>query len=1393
MLQPATSNSFEIRRHLYAALVACVLAMLVWPATANAASGAAPTSQQRRVLSKTHTDAIAVFAENGGLTLATKADVDGNLGVRLDPNLTTFNVEESTRTTVPASASYAFLGAAGSDVWLAPESNPGGTRLWPGFSTDDVPTGWVDGNQLTLRLESVTGPGTLHVFQSTAFGEPSRLFGSTDSAYRAWTLPRGTHAHANWAFSSPGNYTLTFSASALTNGVSISTTQRYAFVVGHVPAAVVTTTTLTASTNGSVRGNSVILNATVVPANAVGWVEFLDGAAILGHDPVASGSAALATTNLALGARSVTARFVPQWLNDFSASTSLPEDIIVTERGGVPFSTIGIAASYQPGDIMQARIAGVTLAEGQEIQWRMRPVGTDHTGTVLGRFVLPELNNPDSRAGRLDMRLDASYDGYELQAALMQGEQTLGMTAWVPVRVLDAVEPLSLGYVGPVPFRIGDTASLAANGRALAPGETIRIALYPGLPHYSLWFVPPGGFNAIAPRAFQFEPSGQALAPLALQVVRDGLVVAQSEPLTVDAARAEFFFEGMQPVYRVGQTFSGSIRVVPDLGDKVTYSWAMYDNYQNPMKVAMGESGRTFEMPITADMDGKRMFIQANVIYPSGNVGLVGGAYPYLTVTTHTTQLFLFSSLPTHYHQGDTVSLTLTADPGLAAGDSVAWEWRWPGTDWATLPGANGLGHQITAEQAMEGLEVRATLRFGHTNLTLVAGPVAVHVDDHGILANQQPTVAGDLWVSAGDTVTLTRHLPANGPTILTTHRWERKAAGASEFAVIANATAAQLTFTATLADDGAQYRVSMLKPDGTLAYGPSPAVTLDVAPSTPVEFAIAGIAPSYLPGQTMNATVVGTNLQSGQNFRWQMRPVGSSGTGANVVSSGTSNTYTRVISAADDGYEIRVLLRSGSTMLAQTAWVPITVGNLVEPLSLTWTAGSPAYMGDPLTASISGRALVEGEGLRVVRRTTGTWSVPDRTTISNNIVTTEPLSGPFTGEWALQVVSNSVAVAQSAPIPVQWLQREITIAGVQGVYRVGQSIQATATIYPPRDGIDFHWSLIDLTTLLSEDFPGGTDPLALTFERVVGLTNHNNQFSLVAFWTYPDGAGANIGQGNATINVSTADPSAQLFFLNSLGAHYHQGDLIGLELIADPGLAQGDTIAWEWKWPGADWTAFPGASGLSNDIVAEQVLEGVQVRATLGFGHTNTTMVADPVTIHVDDHGAAPRQQLTIAGGTSHTAGDTVTLARQLPANGPTILTTHRWERKGAGASEFTVIANATAAQLTFTATMLDDGAEYRVAILKPDGTLAYGPSPAVAVEVAPPVLMAISLANGSATLSITTRNGLTYQLQSAPAVTGPWTDVGDPISGTGQVVPVVVPVSGPAGFFQWRVVGNP
>src|SRR5690606_14270130 len=138
-LQPdAHRVSGFCRTRFTATAMALIVAWGTLTSSANAAEGPAPASQQRQVLAGVHTDAVAVFAEGGGLVLETMADLDGEFGARLNPATTAFNVEESRRTTIPDLPAFAFLGTAGSDVWIGPESNPGGTALWPGFSSEEV-------------------------------------------------------------------------------------------------------------------------------------------------------------------------------------------------------------------------------------------------------------------------------------------------------------------------------------------------------------------------------------------------------------------------------------------------------------------------------------------------------------------------------------------------------------------------------------------------------------------------------------------------------------------------------------------------------------------------------------------------------------------------------------------------------------------------------------------------------------------------------------------------------------------------------------------------------------------------------------------------------------------------------------------------------------------------------------------------------------------------------------------------------------------------------------------------------------------------------------------------------------------------------------------------------
>ncbi|MCW5560010.1 MAG: choice-of-anchor M domain-containing protein, partial [Verrucomicrobiae bacterium] len=466
-----------------------------------------------------HTDAISVFAENGGLVLGSKADVDGQTGLRLDPNLTLFNVEEATRTTVPNLPSVSFLGPVGSDVWLAPEVQAPG-KIWPGFSTEGIPVGMLDRDQLILRLESVSGPGTLHVFQSGAFGEPIRLFSSTGTEHREWTIPRGTHAHANWAFSAPGAYTLTFSAVALTNGVSVTSTQSYAFVVGNVPVPIPTTTTLAASTNATVLGTPVGLTATVTPSDAVGWVEFLDGTAVLGHDAVNAGSTALTTTNLALGTRPVTARFVPEWLNDFTPSASEAETIIVTDGSGVPFGITGIAASYQPGETLNAQAAGVTLQPGQIFYWRVRNAGST-------QVIVPQRN----ASPVYSQVVEALHDGIEINVQVYDEttSSVVSSSAWVPVVVMHQGARPVITQVGeaPNPLLPGDAIEFAFSGRALEAGETLEW----GFPWY-------GGYYGVNVWDWDVSYADEAMTTIRLKSLNNPAGTrAYDEPLVVSVVR----------------------------------------------------------------------------------------------------------------------------------------------------------------------------------------------------------------------------------------------------------------------------------------------------------------------------------------------------------------------------------------------------------------------------------------------------------------------------------------------------------------------------------------------------------------------------------------------------------------------------------------------------------------------------------------------------------------------------------------------------------------------------------------------------------------------------------------------------------------------------------------
>ncbi len=69
----------------------------------------------------------------------------------------------------------------------------------------------------------------------------------------------------------------------------------------------------------------------------------------------------------------------------------------------------------------------------------------------------------------------------------------------------------------------------------------------------------------------------------------------------------------------------------------------------------------------------------------------------------------------------------------------------------------------------------------------------------------------------------------------------------------------------------------------------------------------------------------------------------------------------------------------------------------------------------------------------------------------------------------------------------------------------------------------------------------------------------------------------------------------------------------------------------------------------------------------------------------------------------------------------------------------------------------------------------------------------LAITRSGGSATISFVTQDGLTYQLEAASTITGPWTDEGAAFLGTGRAKQITVPLSPGAVFFRMKAsAGN-
>ena len=954
-----TTHSPPRRTAAILTTLAVAAGTLLLPTAAIAAEGAAPTPTEYRVIAGVHTDAVSTFLDDGQLALGSKADVAEGSGTRFAADDVWFHLEDAAQQTLPAG--YEFIAPAGSTVWMAPESNPGTGRLWPGFNTESIAPGAIERDTTMFTLTGFDGPGELEVFTSGVFGAPKRLWSSQDDELRSFEIGR-THMHANWAFTAPGTYRLDVEGGVTVVGVPQTASATYTFVVGDLPEPVVTTTRLSASATSLISGDPVELTATVTPADADGYVEFRTGATVLGHEPVTDGAAMFTATAPAVGSHSLTAVYVPAVANTAATSTSEPVTVTVTDGSGVEFGIAGIAPEYTAGETLDARVVGHTLQEGEIYRWVWRQVGTESAYVLTG--------GGQEAAGQLTLPVGMAHDDYEVSVQVRQGRTTVTQSSWVPINVRSDVQPLTPIFPDGTMY-LGDELFVELDG-TLAEGDSIRVAQRGTA---GPWFAFTK-FVQIDADTLQLKPTWYSTGvSWTIQTVRNDVVVAQSEPVTKDVLLREVHVEGLQGVYRVGQTLKATASVYPAM-EGLTYTWSLQRSLteapyfeRQVIKEGNTEAELSLELPVKAGHDGWTLSFDSGLPegHPSGATQ-VGSYSQKLNVSDSSpdTQLLFFSTLSGHYHQGYDVNLDLVADPALADGDTLTWEWKWPETDdWVTLPGASGLSHQLIAEQALDGVEVRAVLSFAEGGDELIADPVTILVDDHGSPARQKVVITGSavvdgtLTATEGDSVAVTAEVE-NG-TVLDSFQWFLKLPGAAEATPIHGATSAIYEFAATGEHDGAELSVAVVKPNGQLAYGPSEAVTLAVEESGEEQPAIivtiSGLEDSYRPGDTMTLKASQDPDTGADHWHWFIKPAGADN--YTVVDGQLTSTLTREVTAGDNGAAIIARLYDHDhTVLAESTPVTVSVqDDGEEPVGTTvsLTGLADAYdVGDTMTLTAS-------------------------------------------------------------------------------------------------------------------------------------------------------------------------------------------------------------------------------------------------------------------------------------------------------------------------------------------------------------------------------------------------------------------------------------------------------
>lgn len=219
-----------------------------------------------------------------------------------------------------------------------------------------------------------------------------------------------------------------------------------------------TTTSLTSSLNPANAGQQITYTATVVPAQATGSVEFMDGGNSLGTVTLLNGSASLSVTAAGSGAHSITASYSGDSQNQSSVSA------VLSETMNLNWTTTSVSASPNP------------VLQGQPVTFTATVSPASATGTVQFLAAGSPVGTVPVSNGTAQLVFTPGAAGGYVNANYSGDAMYRVSSASIFIQVLRATAT-SLS-AAPNPATFGQTVNL--NGSVSAPGATGTVELLDG-------------------------------------------------------------------------------------------------------------------------------------------------------------------------------------------------------------------------------------------------------------------------------------------------------------------------------------------------------------------------------------------------------------------------------------------------------------------------------------------------------------------------------------------------------------------------------------------------------------------------------------------------------------------------------------------------------------------------------------------------------------------------------------------------------------------------------------------------------------------------------------------------------------------------------------------------